>query len=226
MIKIKLSILLVLSTMRVFSQTENTVDGRIGNLDIKIYGGISPLLSSEVKATTPFQTFFNFDYEDDPGYNLGINVGFFLTNKIALHVGFERKDNRIFLTNFPGPTGFPIRSKTSLNSNTVYLSSNYYFFLERNFDPYIGIGGALLQQSNYDFIGADYEGSGEIGLRGVLGFNYNFNSRWALNFELNYTAFSDIGLEDSSMTIFEVEYNPLTINLGLIYTLNFSKENN
>ena len=208
--------------MSVLSQT-NTQRGRAGNLGIKVYGGISPLLSDKVKVTTPSPTFFNFEYKDDPGYNAGLNIGYFFTNNIALQIGFEKKENRIFLTNYPGPLGFSSRLSTKFNSNILYISSNYHFMSESNFDPYIGIGGAFLQDANYDFLGADAKGSGEIGLRGLIGVNYNFNSKFALNFEMNYTTFNDIELKDRAMTIFEIEYNPLTLNLGFVYNLYLSK---
>lgn len=225
MMKIKFSLLLLSLSMSVLSQNENTNPGRAGNLSIKVYGGISPLFSDKVEVRIP-SLFTNFDYEDDPGYNVGVNIGYFLTNNIALQVGFEKKENRIFLTNYPGPQGFSSRLSTKLNSNILYISSNYHFMTERKFDPYFGVGAALIQDANYEFLDSDVNGSGEIGLRGVVGVNYNFNSKFALNFEINYTAFNDIEVEDRAMTIFEIEYNPLTLNLGIIYTLDLSKGNN
>lgn len=224
--KIKFSLVLALFTMSVLSQNETPKDGRSNQLSVKIYGGISPLLSDEAMVTTPSPVFFDFKYDNDPGYNVGINIGYFLTNNIALQVGFERKENRIFLTNFPGPFGSLNRLKTNLNSNILFISSNYYFLSESNFYPYIGIGGALLQDANYDFLGAEANGSGEIGLRGLVGINYHLNSKFALNFEMNYTVFNDIELEDRTMTDFQIEYNPLTLNLGIVYTFDLSKEKN
>lgn len=218
--KIKLSIILLLLSISSFSQNETTIDGRSNQLTIKIYGGISPLLSDELMVRTSSMAFFNFKYEDDPGYNVGINVGYCLTNNIALHVGFERKENRI-IENLPGNS--LLRTKSHLNSNTLYMTSNYYFLPESNLDPYIGLGGAVLQHSKYenvDLPGIEYNGSGDIGLRGLIGVNYNFSSRFALNFETNFTAFGDIDLNYNDRSDYEIEYNPLTINLGIVYRFN------
>ncbi len=223
--KFRFSFLFILLSMSVLSQNINIQTVRARGLSIKVYGGISPLLSDKVEVRIP-SLFTNFNYEDDPGYNAGVNVGYFLTNNIALQVGFEKKENRIFLTNYPGPQGFSSRLSTKLNSNILYISSNYHFISQSNFDPYFGVGAALIQDANYEFVISDFNGSGEIGLRGLVGVNYNFNSKFALNFEMNYTAFNDIEVEDREATpIFDIEYNPLTFNLGFVYTLNLFKGN-
>lgn len=221
MIKKVILLILTLASTVSFSQDKNTNNSSQSNkLFIKAYGGISPLLSDDFKITTPSQTSFIREYEYDVGYNIGISAGYFVLENIAIQIGFENKTNRLFMRTLSFNSSFSFDFSSKVNSNMIYFNGLYYFKNTKHLKPYFGLGGSILQDITHEIISADFMNSGNIGIRGIFGVDYSINKSLLLNFEVSYNYFGEIDLEDGIGTVINLEYNPLTLNLGLIYAFN------
>lgn len=216
----KIALLFILLNIPLLSHAQVTNDdsNQNGKLFIKAYGGISPLLSDGFSLTIPFQMEFPSEYNHDPGYNAGISVGYLIKENIGIQAGFENKSNRLFVARNFGAQNFSDIS-TIVTTNTIFINGIYYLKLESKLKPYFGIGGSLLQDINYDIFETDFSGSEEIGFRGLIGVDYNISEKFAINFELNFNVYGEIEVQDNSSTVINLEYNPLTLNLGLIYAI-------
>lgn len=196
-----------------------------GKLFVKIYGGISPLLSDEFSLfSIPNRLDIKLDYSHDVGYNLGFSLGYFFTNNIALQAGFEKRRNRLFVPfDFFSPPNSPDLS-TMLTTNSVYLNGLYYLQDKKKLRPYLGLGLSLLQDINYNIFEYDFSGTSVLGFKGIIGMDYHISSNIAFNLELNYNAFNEIEVEEGIGTEIKLRYNPLTVNLGIIYSFKLSSK--
>jgi len=213
-------LLLIILPSIVFSQNLDSIPSE-NRLFFKVYGGISSLLSDKIEITTPSRNYTtNYDYE--PGFNVGFSIGYFVFEKFVIQTGFENRSDRLLLSLLSSNTSageFELR--TRLKTNTAYINMVYYFKDGDKLKSYAGLGGAILQDVSYEFYGEDFSNSGQFGFRFLIGADYKIQENWALNFEANYNSFETINLSRTNGTLFNLEYTPLTLNLGIIYYPRF-----
>lgn len=97
-------------------------------LFVKVYGGITPILSEEINITTPNQALRFPNYEHDVGYNAGVSLGYFVSKKLVLQVSFEKKENRLFISTSPNDLSL---FSTKLNTNTIFCECPSLFHKQR-----------------------------------------------------------------------------------------------
>lgn len=200
------------------AQMENDASKELPDLFIKVYGGISPLLSEDYELRSPVQN-FDFTYDHDVGYNAGLSVGYFLTDNIAVQTGFETSENRVFIKYFGSFSGQLSQLSTKLKTNTFYLNGMYVFNRNNTFNPYVGVGASYINSATYEFFGEEFDDSGFFGFRLTAGFDYKLHDKWAINFEINNSFMGEIDFNEDRFTQFTFEFMPLTINAGVVYSI-------
>jgi len=158
--------------------------------------------------------------QPDTGIVSGMGVGFRYNQKISSEVVWEyrRNDTQINLGDDP------VANSGDYASNAFYLNGHYNLGDYQNWQPYIGGGVGWLQEVDMD-IERDgneisFSGSGQTGYQVFAGVKYDINDQWQLNSEVRYADFGSVALkgEDGATgEIGELEYSPLTVQLGLQY---------
>ena len=150
------------------------------------------------------------------GYTTGISFGYNFSKNISAELGWEYKRNQATIT------VANIETDGDYASNFIYLNGFYKFSTQSNFKPYFGLGLSLIEEIDLDIgdaNGTSFSDSGNLGFQGIVGLDYNFSKRWAMNLETKYVVFQDFNMqnETTNATLNGLKYNPLIVNIGIKY---------
>ena len=155
----------------------------------------------------------------DSGFTPGIAFGKQLNDRWAAELAWEYRSNDSNTTLADGDD-YPQGNYAS----SVFALNGYYHFASDNpWQPYLGAGVMLVQEIDLDLerdgVEQSYSGDGDVGLQVMAGVRYAFNDDWSLLGELRYGRFSGVELqgENNSGRLTDLDYDPLTLGLGLQY---------
>jgi outer membrane protein W len=207
-------VLCILTAFKVLAQESksNTVYKKFY---VKPYVGFIGIQDMSLQLVTNNQT-NNIEVDTGFGYTTGISLGYNFTENITAEVGWEYKTNDITLKNNS------VKSTGDYASNFIYLNGIYNVSTKSRFKPYLGLGISLIQEIDLDFgdgNNTSYSESGNVGFQGIVGLDFNFSQRWALNWEAKYVTFSEFDMknETDDDQLNKLKYNPFIFNIGIKY---------
>jgi len=194
---------------------ESKPENSLKNFYIKPYGGFIG-----IQNTTPtFQqdnTSTKIEVETGFGINTGISLGYSFSENFFAEIGWEYKTNEISVKNND------LKTNGDYASNFIFLNGLYNLNTKGNFIPYVGLGTALIQEIDIDLStngNTSFSNSGNFGFQGIIGLDFNFSERWALNWEAKYISFGSLELDNemNDSSISNIKYNPFIFNIGIKY---------
>ncbi len=208
-----LYIIMMFACVSAFAQ--NTKNETFKNFYVKPYAGFIGIQNMDLQLAEGNQT-TNITVENGFGFATGISLGYNFSKNITAEVGWEYKSNEVSITN----NG--IKSNGDYASNFIYLNGIYNFNTTGKLTPYVGLGASLIQEIDFDFgmgENTSFSDSGNIGLQGIAGLDYNFSEKWALNWEAKYATFSEFDMknEANNNKLNNLKYNPFIFNIGVKY---------
>lgn len=153
------------------------------------------------------------------GFTAGFGVGYQLTPKWEAEVRWEYRSNDSETSLADGDTF----TEGNYASSLISLNARYLLIDQSNWRTYLGAGLVWGQEIDLDLerdgVENSFSGDGDIGAQLFLGTDYQLNENWAINAELRYTTLSGIDLsgENSSGEINDLDYQPITLQLGIAY---------
>jgi outer membrane protein W len=206
----------IFATFNVAAQDAN-VDVQRGKIYIKPYGGFIGIQKMNLKLVTNTES-NNIEVENDFGWTSGIAIGYHITNSISTEIGWEYKTNNVTVLRNN------IKSYGDYASNFIYLNGLYNFTTKSRWKPYAGFGVALIQEIDIDFgdaANSSFSNSGNLGIQGITGVDFNFSKRWALNWEAKYVTFRKFEMknEANDNQLKNLKYNPFIFNIGIKFIL-------
>ncbi len=159
------------------------------------------------------------EIELDGGFTPGLSFGYNFGNQWATEFGWEYRSNDSQTTLADG-TFYP---EGNYASNVFFLNGYYHFNTQSKWQPYIGAGLMFSQEIDIDLeldgVELSYTADGDTGFQIMGGVTYAINNDWSLNGEIRYGSFSGIDLtgEGNIGQINDLDYDPLTIGMGLQY---------
>lgn len=186
---------------------------------IKPYVGLSSMSDVSGDAQNIEMVSGSTDVELSEGFTSGLSTGFYYNENIGVELGWEYRTNRsetLIASNTIYPEG-------NYASNTFFLNGLYQFNLNQRWKPYLGAGVVWVQELDIDLESngneLSYSGDGDIGYQAMLGVNYLMSDAWSVQFEARYLSLRDVELsgETTSGTISGLDYEPITLQLGLVY---------
>jgi outer membrane protein W len=183
--------------------------------------GISSLSNTYGDTTSIGNTNGKADVEPGNGFNAGLGVGYHYTDQLAIELFWEYRSNESETTIADG-TQF---TEGNYASNIFFLNGHYNFHSGSNWRPYLGAGLGWVQEIDIDLeangVELSYSGDGHITYQAFTGIDYRLNSRISINAELRYQALSSVDLveEGGEGSFSSLDYNPITLQLGLTWRL-------
>ncbi len=157
--------------------------------------------------------------ELDSGFTPGMAFGYNYDNGWAAELAWEYRTNDSQST-LSDSTFFP---EGNYASNVFFFNGYYHFTTQGNWQPYVGAGLMYGQEIDIDFevngTEQSYTGDGDLGFQIMTGVKYLINDSWSLNGEIRYGRFSSVDLSGEGTTgqINDLDYDPVTLGLGLQY---------
>jgi len=204
----------LLSAFKVVSQeTKSNKDYK--KFYLKPYAGFIGIEDMSLQLVKNNQT-TNIEVDNGFGFTTGISLGYNFTENITAEVGWEYKRNDITIENNS------VKSSGDYASNFIYLNGIYNFSTNSRFKPYLGLGLSLIQEIDLDFgdgNNTSFSESGNVGFQGIIGLDFNFSQKWALNWEAKYVAFSEFDMKNEANNdqLNNLKYNPFIFNVGIKY---------
>jgi opacity protein-like surface antigen len=187
---------------------------------LRAYGGYSQHSDIDADTTGVATVSTQADISVDGGFTAGAGAGYRYGENWAVELAWEYRSNDTE-TDLGGETQYP---DGNLASSTFYLNGYYHFAASGRWDPYIGAGLGWLQEVDIDLEGngpeRSYSGDGDTGFQLFAGANYDLTEHLVLQGEIRYAYFGDLDLEGEGGAAGEfssVDYDPLTLQLGLLY---------
>lgn len=183
--------------------------------------GISSLSNTDGDTTSIGNTDGRADVELGNGFNAGLGVGYHYTDQIAIELFWEYRSNESETTIADG-TQF---TEGNYASNVFFLNGHYYFQSDSNWRPYLGAGLGWIQEIDIDLesngVELSYSGDGDITYQAFAGIDYQLNPSISINAELRYQTLSSVDLseEGGEGSFSGLQYNPITLQLGLTWRL-------
>ena len=160
------------------------------------------------------------DLSLDGGFVGGLAWGYRYSNNFAAEIAWEYRSNDSQVTLADGS----VFEDGNYASNTFFLNGYYFPETERTWQPYVGLGIGFFEEIDVDLesggVEQSFSGDGETLIQFMVGVEYPVSPKLDLTAELRYSSASDISLsgEGSSGQFDGLDYDPLTIQLGLKYT--------
>lgn len=187
---------------------------------IKPYIGLSNMSDITGNASNINNASGNADINLESGFNAGLSGGYYYNDKIAVEFGWEYRSNDSE-TNIGSSLSYP---DGNYASNTFYLNGLYHFDKTSKWQPYVGAGLIWMQEVDidleFDVSELSYSGDGDSGFQVLAGVNYHLNKQWLIQLEARYSSITDIKLSgegESIGNISDLDYEPTTLQLGVIY---------
>lgn len=187
---------------------------------IKPYAGLSNMSDLSGYGENIDDMTGNTDINLGSGFVAGLSGGYYYNDNIAVELGWEYRSNESETT-IANTSNYP---DGNYASNTFYLNGLYHFSKSSNWQPYVGAGLIWMQEVDIDLeLGGtelSYSGDGDTGFQVLAGMNYHINKDWFIQLEARYTSITDIDLsgeEDATGIISGLDYEPTTLQLGIIY---------
>lgn len=186
---------------------------------IKPYVGLSSMSDVAGEAENIEMISGSTDVKLGEGFNAGLSTGFYYNENVGVELGWEYRTNSsetLIASNMIYPEG-------NYATNTYFLNGLYQFDVNQRWKPYVGAGVVWVQEIDIDLESngneLSYSGDGDIGYQAMLGVNYHMSDTWSAQFEARYLSLSDLELsgETTSGTISGLDYEPITLQLGLVY---------
>lgn len=109
-------------------------------------------------------------------------------------------------------------------ASNIFAINGRYSFSERGaLTPWIGAGLSYAQEIDLDSEDVDGErsfaSSGAVGIQVMAGFNYALSQRFYLSSELRYSSLAGLDLDEEGGAgrVSDIDYQPLTLGLGIGY---------
>ena len=156
--------------------------------------------------------------ETNGGFVAGLRAEYAMTNNLRGVAGWEYRSNDS-TTRIDPAAGLP----GNYASNTFHLGGKYLFPTRGRFTTYIGGGINWIQEVDLDLEAAvsetSYSGDGSVGVELSAGVEAPLGDRWILDLAARYQRFGtqDLTLESLPGTVTGVDYDPLTLSIGLSY---------
>jgi len=215
--KLELATILALYTLAYtnLAAQESTTKENFKDFYIKPYGGFIGIQNMNLQLVESNEN-SNLYIENGFGFTTGISLGYNFIENFTVEVGWEYKRNDITVTNNN------TSSKGDYASNFIYLNGIYNFSTKSKIAPYLGFGTSLIQEIDLDLgkgENTSFSNSGNIGFQAIIGFDFNFSKRWALNWEAKYVTFSKFDMENEANNdqLNNLKYNPIIVNIGVKY---------
>ncbi len=205
------AVLVALSTTTLVSHAE-------GQFYLKPYLGVSSLSDKTATTTGIGETDGVADIQINSGFVSGLGFGYKYNQKFAAEIAWEYRTNDSETTLADGS----LFSEGNYASNTLYLNGYYFITQTTRWSPYVGAGIGWIQEIDLDFesdgVEQSFSGDGEIALQFLAGMEYSLSNNVELNAELKYSqASADLEGENAVGSITELDYDPLTFQLGVSF---------
>lgn len=190
-----------------------------GDFFVRHVVGVSILSDTVGQSTGLGQTNGIINVDLDSGLNAGMGIGYFYNEHFALEVFWEYRSNES-ITTLSDQTIF---EEGNYASNLFYLNSLYFYEFDQNVQFCVGAGLGWVQEIDIDLETngneLSYSGSGEIAIQGFVGASYRLNQRLSVDLEFRYSKVgsADLDGEQNDGMITELDYDPSTIQLGLMW---------
>ena len=159
------------------------------------------------------------DVQLDSGFTPGLAFGKQLNDRWSAELAWEYRSNDSSTTLADGD----VYPQGNYASNVFTFNGYYHFSTDNPWQPYLGAGVMLIQEIDLDLerdgIEQSYSGDGDVGLQVMAGVRYAFNADCSLLGEVRYGRFGHIDLsgENNTGQLTDLDYDPLTLGLGLQY---------
>ncbi|MEZ5534542.1 MAG: OmpW family outer membrane protein [Thiolinea sp.] len=207
-----LSIVIILTTPATLLAGENE-----RGWFIRPYFGLSQVDDVSTQISAVNNTSGVTRIQPDDGFVSGVGIGYQYNAQLASEIAWEYRTNDIN-TDFSGSRG------GDYASNAFYLNGYYHLPTgQQRWQPYVGGGLGWLQEIDLDLETANGDvslsDSGQVGYQLFAGVNYPMTGNWQLQAELRYADFGEVDLDEEggSGKASNLEYQPLTVQLGVKY---------
>lgn len=156
------------------------------------------------------------------GFNAGFAVGKQLSDNWSMDLLWEYRsnDSDVELANGQQFT------EGNYASSFFYLNATYHIGTSGTLKPYVGAGLGVAQEIDIDLeqngVEQSLSDSGEFAYQVYGGIHYALTPRLGLTGSVRYSATSSIALESENFeggNLSSLEYNPVTLQMGLRYDL-------
>lgn len=156
------------------------------------------------------------------GFNAGFAVGKQLSDNWSVDLLWEYRSNDSDVTLVDGQQF----TEGNYASNFFFLNATYHVVMASPFKPFVGAGLGVAQEIDIDLeqngVEQSLSGSGDFAYQVYGGVHYAFTPRLGLTGSLRYSAASSVSLESENFVggnLSSLEYNPVTLQMGLRYDL-------
>lgn len=162
----------------------------------------------------------NSDIAVDQGFSAGLSLRYdYAGTPWTSEFGWEYRSNDAEITATDGTT----LPDGNYASNTFYINGRYAILERGRLTPWVGGGISWIQEIDLDSENADgersFSDSGGIGVQVMVGADYNLSDRFYLSGEIRYSSQTGLDLDEENGTgqVIGIDYQPLTLGLGLGY---------
>lgn len=212
--KIVLIIAAVLSNSATFAASDES------GWFVRPYIGMSSVDDTTGNAINVDGVSGNTDIQLDTGFVSGIGIGYHYNDRVSSEIAWEYRSNDSQV-NVANQSNF---NDGNYASNSFFINGHYRLGKRQRWQPYIGAGLGWLQEIDLDLERSGTEisltGDGEVGYQVFAGVNYELNEKLKMQTEVRYADFGDVDLvneQNSSQQIQQLEYSPVTLQVGLQY---------
>lgn len=158
------------------------------------------------------------DIAVDSGFTAGLGIRYdYQDSRWTSELGWEYRTNDSEITTADGnvlPDG-------NYASNVFYVNGRYSLTEGHRWTPWVGGGLTWVQEIDLDSENANgersFSDSGSVGFQVMAGLDYDLSSRLYFTSELRYASQTglDLNEEDGDGRVTDIDYQPVTIGLGL-----------
>ncbi|MCU0867280.1 MAG: porin family protein [Planctomycetes bacterium] len=184
---------------------------------VRATGGLSLLPSTDLESGD-VGALQQADASFDPGFAYTFGAGYRVADDWSMEVELGYRTNPIDRVRNTGPT----ITEGDFASLGFFANARYHLPVTGSLQPYVGLGLGLLQEIDIDLGGGtevDYSDSA-LAIQAILGVDYRFSSRWALQLEGRYLQSfgQDLAAESGSGITYDADYQPFSVLLGLSWS--------
>jgi outer membrane protein W len=217
------SFIISVSVFSLLITVSNTIADDSGRYFIKLQGGFAFLSDRDIEQFNVAAGETQVDASFDTGYAVGTAFGYYITDNWLAEVSWDYRSNdndsiKADRNNLIDDGEF---------ASNMFFLNGYYRFDEigsTSVRPYLGLGLGFAQEIDIDLSSAagtrSFSSDGEFAYQLIVGASYSFTDNWSVTSDLRYTRVNgfDMSEEDGSAQFVDVDYDPITIMLGIAYT--------